>query len=88
MSNKRSKSKNGEFKRINATLIQGAGTSSEKHTYSFKDTTAHPNIAYYYQIEDVSFSGVRRTLATVRLKGHISGVGKLTTTWANTKKQK
>ena len=84
----RSKSKNGEFKRINATLIQGAGTSSEKHTYSFRDTTAHPNIAYYYQIEDVSFSGVRRTLATVRLKGHISGVGKLTTTWANTKKQK
>ena len=81
----RSESKNGEFKIINPALIHGAGTSSEKHTYSFTDTTADPNLAYYYQIEDVSFNGIRRTLATVRLKGHISGVGKLTRTWANVK---
>ena len=83
----RSARKTGEFRVINRALIPGAGTSGEKHTYSFTDTTAAPNGTYYYQIEDVSFDGVRRTLTMVRLKGEMSVSGKLTTTWGHLKTQ-
>ena len=83
----RSARKTGEFRVINRALIPGVGTSGEKHTYSFTDTTAAPNGTYYYQIEDVSFDGVRRTLTTVRLKGEMSASGKLTTTWGLLKTQ-
>ena len=83
----RSARKTGEFRVINAALIPGAGTSGEKHTYSFTDTTAKPNVVYYYRIEDVSLDGVRRTLTTVRLKGEMSASGKLTTTWGLLKTQ-
>ena len=82
----RSESKSGAFKVINRALILGAGTSGEKQTYSFTDTTAKSDVVYYYQIEDVSFAGVRRTLATVRLKGYVSASGKLTTTWGHLKR--
>ncbi|MCY3723586.1 MAG: lamin tail domain-containing protein, partial [Candidatus Poribacteria bacterium] len=69
---KRSNQRDGEFKVINATMIAGAGTTSEKQTYTFTDTTAQPNIVYYYQIEDVSLDGNRQTLTRgIRLKGHI-----------------
>ena len=81
----RSEQQDAGFTVINPTLISGAGTSAEKHTYSFTDSTAAPDVAYYYQIEDVSFEGVRRTLATVRLKGQIAAHGKLTTTWGHLK---
>ena len=39
------------------TMIQGAGTTSEKQFYTYQDTTAQPNVVYYYQIEDVSLDG-------------------------------
>ena len=81
----RSEGRDGVFAAINRTLILGAGTSGEKHTYTFTDTTAAPGVVYHYRIEDVSFEGVRRTLATVRLKGQISAVGKVTTTWGQLK---
>ena len=83
----RSMTRDGVFSRVNTTLISGAGTTAEKHTYSFTDTTAKPNIVYYYRIEDVSLAGEHRTLATVRLKGHVSASGKLTTTWGHLKTQ-
>ena len=59
---KRSQQRDGEFKVINATMIQGAGTISEKQFYTYNDTTAQPNVVYYYQIEDVSLDGNRQTL--------------------------
>ena len=80
----RGETKNGTFKVVNRTLIQGAGTTSERTEYAWKDTTAKPNIAYYYRIEDVSHAGVRKQLATVRLRGLVSARDKLTT-WANLK---
>ena len=83
----RSQQRDGTFVVINPTLILGAGTSAEKHTYRFTDTTAKPNVVYYYRIEDVSFAGTHRTLATVRLKGHVSATDKLTTTWGTLKTQ-
>ena len=83
----RSETKNGEFKIVNPALIQGAGTTSERQTYTWTDTTAKPNVVYYYQIEDISHAGVRKQLATVRLKGYVSAAGKLTTRWGALKLQ-
>ena len=83
----RSETKNGKFMVVNAKLIQGAGTIGERNTYTWKDTTAKPNVVYYYRIEDVSYAGVRQQLTTVRLKGYVSASGKLTTRWADLKMQ-
>ena len=83
---KRSQQRDGEFKVINATMVPGAGTTSEKQFYTYTDTTAEPNVVYYYQIEDVSFDGERRVLTgDVRLKGHVSVAGKATITWGELK---
>ena len=81
----RSQTRTGEFKVINAQLIPGAGTTAERNTYTWTDTTAKPNVVYYYQIEDVSFDGESQALATVRLRGLISAKGKLTTQWGELK---
>ena len=84
----RSKTKDDEFKVVNRTMIQGAGTTGERNEYTWTDTTAKPNTVYYYQIEDVSHAGIRKQLATVRLRGLVSASGKLTTRWADLKMQK
>ena len=83
----RGQTKDGSFVKVNPTLIPGAGTTAERQTYTWTDTTAKPNVAYYYQIEDVSFSGNRQPLATVRMKGYVSANGKFTTTWSELKVQ-
>ena len=83
---KRSQQRDGEFKVINATMIAGAGTTSEKQFYTYTDTTAQPNVVYYYQIEDISLDGNRQTLTRgIRLKGHIGAAGKTTTLWGELK---
>ena len=83
---KRSQQKDGEFQVINATMVAGAGTTSEKQFYTYTDTTAQPNVVYYYQIEDVSLDGNRQTLTRgIRLKGHVSVAGKATLTWGELK---
>ena len=85
---KRSQQRDGEFQIINATMIAGAGTTSEKQFYTYEDTTAQPNVVYYYQIEDVSLDGNHQTLTRgIRLKGHVSVAGKLTTMWGDLKTQ-
>ena len=84
----RSETKEGEFKVLNLTMIQGAGTTSERNEYAWTDTTAKPNTVYYYRIEDVSHAGVHKQLATVRLRGLVSASGKLATNWAVLKTQK
>ena len=83
----RSETKDSEFKIVNPQLIQGAGTTSERNEYTWTDTTAKPNTVYYYQIEDVSHAGVRKSLATVRMRGLVSASGKLTVRWADLKTQ-
>lgn len=67
----RSEKRNGEFTQVNAKLIAGQGTTSEKTTYEWKDTSAKPNVVYYYQIECVSVDGTRQTFRTSRLKGFL-----------------
>ena len=81
----RSLSRAGEFTRINAQLIPGAGTTGEKNTYTWTDTSARPNVVYYYQIEDVSLDGDHRTLRTTRLRGYVGAAGKATTIWGELK---
>ena len=81
----RSVSRTGEFTRINAQLIPGAGTTGEKNTYTWTDTSAKPNVLYYYQIEDVSLDGEHRTLRTTRLRGYVGASGKATTIWGELK---
>ena len=83
---KRSQQAKGQFKIINATMISGAGTTSEKQSYTYEDTTAQPNVVYYYQIEDVSLDGNRQTLTRgIRLRGHIGAAGKATVIWGDLK---
>ncbi len=84
----RSETKNGEFKVVNTKgIIPGHGTTSEKHVYTWTDTTAKPNVVYYYQIEDVSLDGKRTTLRTTHLRGNVNAAGKLTTIWGDLKTQ-
>ena len=83
---KRSNQRDGEFKVINAAMVPGAGTTSEKQFYTYTDTTAQPNVVYYYQIEDVSLDGNRQTLTRgIRLKGHVGAAGKATVIWGELK---
>ena len=53
----RSETRNGEFTKLNTKLIAGQGTTSERTVYEFADTSAKPNVVYYYQIQDVSLDG-------------------------------
>ena len=82
----RSETKNGMFKVVNPTLIQGVGTTGEHTKYTWTDRTAQPNTVYYYQIEDVSHAGERQQLAKVRLRGLVSVTGKLMTGWGDLKR--
>ena len=85
---KRSQQRRGNFVVINPTMVPGAGTTSEKQSYTYTDTSAKPNVVYYYQIEDVSLDGQRQTLTNgIRLRGHIGAAGKLTTKWGELKSQ-
>ena len=74
-----------DFERITPILIAGAGTTAERHTYTYRDTTAKASVAYYYRLEEVSLSGVRRVIGTVRLRGYVSGANKLLWKWADVK---
>ena len=70
---KRSQQRDGASKDIHTPMIRGAGTTNEKQFYTYTDTTAKPNVVYYYQLECVSGDGTRWTLTRpIRLKGHVS----------------
>ena len=81
----RSTSRTRNFRRINTKLIAGAGTTGQKSTYQFIDTTAKPNVSYYYRIEDVDFAGKRAILATQKVRGLFSPNNKVITRWASIK---
>ncbi|MCY4553983.1 MAG: lamin tail domain-containing protein [Candidatus Poribacteria bacterium] len=81
----RSEKRDGEFTKLNTKLIAGQGTTSERTTYTYPDTSAKPNVVYYYQIQDVSLEGQVTTLRTTHLRGNVSAAGKLTTTWGELK---
>ncbi len=78
----RSEDKQGPFVKTNASLIQGAGTTSDRSTYQWIDTTAKTGVEYYYRIEDMSFDGISEVLATQRLKGVFTAKNRSLTRWA------
>lgn len=47
----------GEFAQITARLIDGAGTSSGTHTYSYADEAVEPGKTYRYKLADLDRSG-------------------------------
>ena len=74
---KRSTTRNGKFKVVTPVVIRGAGTTGERQTYTYTDTTAKPRVIYYYQLECVSVDGTRQTLTRpVRLRGYIGSSGR------------
>ncbi len=83
----RSEKPQGPFIKVNPKLIQGAGTIGERNEYTWTDTTAKPNIEYYYQIEDISFAGIQQTLATKRLKGVHTAKNRHLTSWGELKER-
>ncbi len=84
----RNPAREGNYEVLNAKLIPGAGTTGERSAYMFTDTTAVPGVVYYYQLVDVSYSGIRNVLGTQRLRGTLSPVGKRITQWGNLKNNK
>ena len=67
-------------------MLQGAGTTSERSSYAYMDTTAKAGVAYYYRLEEVSFAGVQQSVATRRLRGHVSAANRYLTTFGSLKK--
>ena len=82
----RSDTRTGTFKVINPRMLEGAGTTSERSTYTYVDTTAKAAVAYYYRLEEVSYAGVRQPVATSRLRGHVSAANRYLTTFGSIKK--
>ena len=79
----RSEKRDGEFTKVH--FEAGQGTTSERTAYEWRDTSAKPNVVYYYQIQDVSLDGDVTTLRITHLRGNVTAVGKLTTTWGEIK---
>ena len=75
----RSEKRDKDFTKIH--FEAGEGTTSERTVYEWKDTSAKPNVVYYYQIQDVSLDGEVTTLRTTHLRGNVTAAGKATTTW-------
>ena len=69
---RRSLERDSGYTLLNPALIAGAGTTGERQTYTFIDTSAKPGVEHYYQIEEVSFGGKPETLVTRRLRGPVS----------------
>lgn len=72
----RSESENGKFEQINDELIK---------EFEFTDTTAKPNIEYFYRIEIVSDSGEKEQALPVEL---LSKEKKIITSWGALKRRK
>ena len=85
---RRSEKRASGFTLINPALIAGAGTTGERQTYTFTDTSAKPGIEYYYQIEEVSFDGKSVPLVTRLLPGPVSALNRALTTFGELKRQR
>ncbi len=84
---RRSETRNSGFTLINAALIAGAGTTGERQTYTFTDTSAKPGVEYYYQIEEVAFDGKPQALAMRMLRGPVSASNRALLTFGELKRQ-
>ena len=85
---RRSLKRDSGYTLLNPALIAGAGTTGERQTYTFIDTSAKPGVEHYYQIEEVSFGGKPETLVTRRLRGPVSPAHRALTTFGEVKQAK
>jgi hypothetical protein len=53
----RADAEDGEYVKINASLIPAKGTTTEGANYQYIDKTPATGKAYYYKLEDVDMSG-------------------------------
>ena len=84
---RRSERRDSGFTLLNPALIAGAGTTGERQTYTFTDTSAKPGVEYYYQIEEVSLGGRPETLRTRYLPGPVSPTNRSLTTFGEVKQR-
>ena len=84
---RRSERRDGSFTLINAALIAGAGTTGERQTYTFTDTSAKPGVECYYRLEEVSFAGKPQTLLMRLLRGPVSAANRQLRTFGEVKRQ-
>jgi hypothetical protein len=63
----RSTTRDGELTKINPAFIKGYGTDATPHDYTFIDETAQMDLTYFYQIEDVDFSGKTNRSKTIEV---------------------
>ena len=84
---RRSERRDGRFTLVNSALIAGAGTTGERQTYMFTDTSAKPGVEYYYQLEEVSFAGKPRMLSMRFLRGPVSAANRQLRTFGEVKRQ-
>lgn len=63
----RSTVKDGKYRRINTTLIEGHGTDGASHSYNFVDSEAENGHAYFYYIESVDFAGEKNRYKLIRV---------------------
>lgn len=58
-------SEDGEFSKITAEPLAGAGTTDEPQKYVFVDEAIDPSKDYYYYIESISLGGIRETFSPI-----------------------
>ena len=85
---RRSERRDGSFTLVNSALIAGAGTTGERQTYAFTDTSAKPGVEYYYQLEEVSFAGKPQMLSMRFLRGPVSAANRQLRTFGEVKREK
>jgi hypothetical protein len=54
----RSESENGEYIKINTSIIPAKGLPTQGASYEFTDTAVQNRRTYYYKLEDIDFNGI------------------------------
>ena len=73
----RSESEDGDYIKINDSLIPAKGTSTQGASYEYVDTNVKNRKTYYYKLEDIDINGVSTFHAPVSAKPRlIFGIGK------------
>ena len=56
----RSETREGEYVRVNKTIVKSAGNSAFPNTYSYIDDSVSPDVnTYFYYLEDVDIAGIK-----------------------------
>jgi hypothetical protein len=73
----RSDSENGEYIKINDSLIPTEGTTTQGASYEFIDTDVKNRKTYYYKLEDIDLNGTSTMHGAVSaMPRWIYGIGK------------